>query len=499
MPILLVFALVAACAPVPWPEPLVGSGERAAVGLTLAAVALSALLAFAVRTWVVHALRGSPSRKVEVVEGYARLRRLLLFVNLGLAAACVLVFGWGWYVYRGDPPLAPFAELLVPAPYFAIQLAAWTIYFDAERLIHSTTALGPVSRPFWTRAGYVFHQFRQFALMVMLPVVLFATQQTLARFAPELTRTDAYRVGSVAVVPVMVLFMPLVMRPLLGLKSMPAGAHRTRFEALAERLHFRCADLLLWPTHGAAANALIVGLLPRVRYVVFTDRILDDLPDDELDAVLGHEIGHAKHGHIWLYAAFLGLSMIVLAALFLFLIQRMYATGVTLPQWSKDWLALPSVAVLAAYIFLVFGYLSRRCERQADVYGCRAVSCGDPHCTGHNAATVYPERATGLCPTGVRTFVRALERVGQVNHQDEPRGRSLVQMVRGFLGWMRAWQHSTMPRRVNFLLSLIDDPSRERRFQRSVTLLRWTLLGGLAAALYALGEAVGWHELMQVM
>ena len=92
-----------------------------------------------------------------------------------------------------------------------------------------------------------------------------------------------------------------------------------------------------------------------------------------------------------------------------------------------------------------------------------------------------------------------LERVGQVNHLDEPRGRSLVQLVRGLLGWLRAWQHSTMPRRVNFLLSLIDDPSRERRFQRSVTLLRWTLLGGLVVALYALGEAVGWHELMQVM
>jgi STE24 endopeptidase len=510
MPILLVFALTAACMPVGWPEPLVGGGERAAAGLTVAAVGLSALLSFAVRTWVVRTLRGSPSRKIEVMDGYARLRRVLLFVNLGLAASCVLAFGWGWYVHEaarvadplgGDPLLAPFAELLVPAPYFAILLAAWTIYYDAERLIHQTTVFGPTPRPFWTRGGYVFHQLRQFALLVMLPVVLFTTQQTLSRFAPELTRTDGYRIGSVAVVPVLVLFMPLLMRPLLGLKSMPAGPHRARLEALAARLHFRCADFLLWPTHGAAANALIVGLLPRVRYVVFTDRILDDLPPDELDAVLGHEVGHAKHGHIWLYAAFLGLSMTVLAALLVLLDQRLTAAGVVLPEWSRDWLALPPVAVLAAYIFLVFGYLSRRCERQADVYGCRAVSCGDPNCTGHDANTVYPERARGLCPTGIRTFARALERVGQVNLMDEPGGgrRSLVQLVRGFLGWLRAWQHSTMPRRVNFLLSLIDNPTRERRFQRSVTLLRWILLGGLAALLYALGEAVGWRELMQVM
>ena len=43
-------------------------------------------------------------------------------------------------------------------------------------------------------------------------------------------------------------------------------------------------------------------------------RILEELPPDELDAVFGHEVGHAKHGHIWLYAAFLLLSTTVLVA-----------------------------------------------------------------------------------------------------------------------------------------------------------------------------------------
>jgi Zn-dependent protease with chaperone function len=489
---------------------MVGDGLDSAIRLTTAAVAFSLVAAFGLRTWVVRTLVRQPSRKVEVARGYSRLRRLLFFVNVGLVMVCVLVFGWGWAVrwvlgvsgddWQGAPP---FAELAVPLPYFLILFGAWLIYYDAERTLHRTTVLGPVNREFWSRSGYFLHHLRQFALLVMLPVMLFVTQQSLARLAPETTRSDWYRIGSVAMVPVLILFMPLLIKPLLGLKSMPAGPTRDHLEALAHRLHFRCTDFLLWPTHGAAANAMIVGLLPRVRYVIFTDRLLEDLPPDEVDAVFGHEVGHARHGHIWLYATFLVLSMSMLAALLLFVGQQLDAAGVEVPRWAEGWLVLMPVALALTYVFLVFGYLSRRCERQADVFGCRAVSCRDPGCTGHDENTVYPECGRGLCPTGIRTFVRALSRVGEVNGvatpEEERRRPGVGVMLKGLFAWMKAWQHSTMPRRIAFLLSLIDDPKRERRFQWRVTLLRWGLILGLTAALVALGEAVSWNEFLAAL
>lgn len=509
MPLLLVFALTAACLPVKWPAPLIGDGLHSAVRLTAGAVALSLMAAFGLRTWVVRTLVRQPARKIEVAQGYSRLRRLLFFVNIGLVVVCILVFGWGWAAqwllgasgedWAGAPP---FAELAVPLPYFLILFGAWLIYYDAERTLHRTTIHGPVNKAFWSRAGYFLHHLRQFALLVMLPVLLFVTQQSLARFAPETTRTDWYRFGSLAMVPVLILFLPLLIKPLLGLKSMPAGPTRDRLEALARRLHFRCTDFLLWPTHGAAANAMIVGLLPQVRYVIFTDRLLDDLPPDEVDAVFGHEVGHAKHGHIWLYATFLVLSMAVLAALLLFVDQQLATMGVAAPEGWKDWMALPPLVIAAVYIFVVFGFLSRRCERQADVYGCRTVSCRNPHCTGHDATTVYPERARGLCPTGIRTFVRALTRVGEMNGAGVGgvrRRTTIGVLVRNVLGWLKAWQHSTMPQRVAFLLSVIDDPRRERQFQWRVLLLRWGLIVGLTAALVLLGEAVTWNEFLAVL
>jgi len=400
--------------------------------------------------------------------------------------------------WRDEARLGPFAELAVPLPYFVVLLGCWLIYYDAEYALHRALYQ---DRPFWSRPAYLLHNLRQFALLVLMPVVLIATQQTLTRFAPEMTRSDLYRLASLAVVPVLILLMPLAMKPLLGLMSMPAGRVRDQLTAVAERLNFRCTDFLLWPTHGAVANAMIVGLLPRVRYVVFTDRILEELPPDELDAVFGHEVGHARHGHIWLYTGFLALSLSVLAALLLFLGQQLDRVT-PVPRAYATWLGLVPVLLLASYMFVVFGLLSRRCERQADVFGCKAVSCVNPACEGHDDATVYARGGSAICPTGIRTFTRALERVAQMNGFGGPVAEerpAIVRMLQGLWAWLRAWQHSPMPRRVMFLFTLLDKPDEEPRFQRRLAWFKWVLMLALATALLTLGQAVGWKELFDAM
>ena len=57
------------------------------------------------------------------------------------------------------------------------------------------------------------------------------------------------------------------------------------------------------PVHGRVmqarkrkvANAMNLGWLPGLRYVVITDYLLDGLTEGETDAVLAHELGHARH------------------------------------------------------------------------------------------------------------------------------------------------------------------------------------------------------------
>jgi STE24 endopeptidase len=105
-------------------------------------------------------------------------------------------------------------------------------------------------------------------------------------------------------------------------------------------------------------------------------------------------------------------------------------------------------------------------------------------CSGHDATTVFPAGATGLCPTGIRIFINALEKVGYLNgiSRDRP-------------GWLQSWQHSTIARRVEFLQGVIRDPAAAPRFQRGITLVKWALLLSLAVLLLALGGVYGWDKL----
>jgi STE24 endopeptidase len=217
---------------------------------------------------------------------------------------------------------------------------------------------------------------------------------------------------------------------------------------------------------------MVVGVVPFLRYVVLTDRLMEELTQDELEAVFGHEIGHVKHHHMPYYLTFLLASIAVL--------------GLALVPWQGELdsflslqnlnhlVLLPAVVGLGLYLFLVFGYLSRRCERQADIYGCRAVSCGDALCAGHSEEQPLPEQSRVLCTTGILTFIQALEKVALLNgiSRDKP-------------GFLQSWQHSTIARRVDFLKSLLVDPHAESRFQRRVFLVKCGLFAVLGVILLA--------------
>jgi Zn-dependent protease with chaperone function len=258
---------------------------------------------------------------------------------------------------------------------------------------------------------------------------------------------------------------------------MPAGPVRGRLEDAARRLRFRYSDLLVWNTRKGMANAMVVGILPWPRYVVFTDRLLHDFTPDEVEAVFGHEIGHVKHFHMLYYFLFLSVSMTVLGVLAHLCLSRFLSDS------QQHFETLPMVGLVLLYIFVVFGFISRRCERQADIYGCRTVSCRQGNCQEHEAGVALAPRGAGLCPTGIRTFIRALEKVADVNgiSRDRP-------------GLLQSWQHSTIARRVAFLQQMIADPTIERVFQRRVALVKWgLLLGALLAAVLVTGSlSIAW-------
>lgn len=502
MPILLLLCLMLACLEVGWPTPWLGYSPLTSVWLTLASVAAVVAFAGLISLWTIRSLHAGQPRE-PILRRYLRLRYLHFFTALAVFALSLYGLGWGWAVQHflrmdddpaiepGRAPLTwPGSELVTIAPLLAMLVLSWLVFYDAERSIHRT-ATTEANRPYWSRAGYLFFHLRMNLAIIALPAFLNIGYQGLARLYPEMVHSDWFMALGVLVFVGLVLLMPIYLRLLLGLHSLPPGPLRDRLEAACRRLRFRCTDLLVWDTSRGVANAMIVGLIPQVRYVLFTDRLLAELEPDQVEAVLGHEIGHVKHGHMFLYMGLLFGGVIALGA-FWSVVEVSVNRLDPPPQWLRDlppsYLALGPLTTLAVYVFVGFGFMSRRCERQADVYGCRAVSCPRGlDCTGHDATTQLADDARGLCPAGVQIMIDALDRVAMLNgmHRRKP-------------GWLSSWQHSTIAKRCEFLQAIAADPLIEQRFQRRLTVLRWAVMAVLAGVLLAMGLGWGWQVVLPI-
>ena len=90
---------------------------------------------------------------------------------------------------------------------------------------------------------------------------------------------------------------------------------------------------------------------------MFTDLLLVRLTEDEIEGVFGHEVGHVKHGHLLYYAAFLILSFLTLGAIY----QAIEQVPMVGRLEKKNAIMVLSVVGMGAYLFLAFGFVSRRC------------------------------------------------------------------------------------------------------------------------------------------
>jgi STE24 endopeptidase len=365
---------------------------------------------------------------------------------------------------------------------------------------------------------------RQFALIVLFPVSLSAGVFSLMRFAPELIGEWWFQLGAFALgVAALLVIIPRMIKPVFGLKSMPTGKYREQLEAVEKRLKFQRTDLLLWPTRGGVANAMIVGILPQVRYVMFTDTLLESLTPPELDAVFGHEIGHAHHGHLAYYAVFILLSAMALSGIVGLIDMQAERWGMYAEMSAevRTLLKIVPLMFMGTYLFIVFGWLSRVCERQADIAGVRAGSCGNMRCSGHeelagrasdgsvllagrasdgereNPSLARPANKTVLCETGIRAMVMALEAVMGMNGLTAADAKK--SFAKRWIAWFRSWQHGPPNARIEFLQSLMDKPELAAAHDRKAYRLRWGLALVLIAIILATGTAIGWHELWRQM
>jgi len=98
---------------------------------------------------------------------------------------------------------------------------------------------------------------------------------------------------------IMMTLVPVVIMPLFNkYEKLPEGSLKDQIYALAGRLDFPLTKLFMMDgsKRSSHSNAFMFGFFKNKRIVIF-DTLLEQVHDDEVLAILGHELGHWKMGH----------------------------------------------------------------------------------------------------------------------------------------------------------------------------------------------------------
>lgn len=171
------------------------------------------------------------------------------------------------------------------------------------------------------------------------------------------------------------LLVMLATMPLLAVRLLPTRPleepQRSQLDILVERSGVRIRELRVLDTRDQkVANALVIGPVPRLRYVLVTDYLLETLEQDELEAVVAHELGHARQHHVLVKLGALLLLVAAAVGVGVALVPLIRDTGPIVPV-----LAIPVLVVAA--LLLVQGALGLLLERKADDYAARLAGA-DP-------------------------------------------------------------------------------------------------------------------------
>jgi STE24 endopeptidase len=174
------------------------------------------------------------------------------------------------------------------------------------------------------------------------------------------------------------LLYPLLIAPLFNKFSpLEAGSLRDKITALAEKLAFNIQGVFVMDgsRRSGHSNAYFTGL-GRFKRVVLFDTLIKSLSEEEILAVLAHEIGHEKKKHLY---RMLAASLVMLFAAF-FIVNLLY-------RWQPLFAAFGFSAVSYAGIFVILSFcsgpftffltplftsVSRRHEYAADRYAAAA-------------------------------------------------------------------------------------------------------------------------------
>jgi len=300
--------------------------------------------------------------------------RLLILANIELIAF-LLIFHFVLAAQRIWTTIPSIADWQILPTLFSLSL-----YFGGLAVFHYTSNL--------SKKGFVSRQLC-FLLPFILPFITYILLMDLLWHLPipalhallSNPEGNSYyntilTIASLAFLIMTMIFLPFIIQWLWQCQPLEDQVLLKRLQGLCKRAHFKYAEIKTWTILNNSVTAAIIGIVPRFRYVMFTQGLLDQLPPEQIEAVLAHEIGHSKHKHLLIYPLIMAgliVTISIISSLFSqFFYNFFVAQNLTNPSfyWSSLYLIfifLFYALIIASYGRIVFGYFSRLFERQADL------------------------------------------------------------------------------------------------------------------------------------
>lgn len=354
-----------------------------------------------------------------ILRNYRRWVLLYRVALLTVYSFQIYILNWPLIITysTGLDNLIFITNLLILAPFLITYLLSTLPFYKMDRYL---------KRSNWSIIEYFVFQIRSNFLISAGPMLIFILYfDIISYWQPLAELIFIYPfIGWFLTLGFMLLLYitaPIFLKICWGLRSFPEGSLKERLMKLNQKAGVRIKDILIWTIgSGRMANAMVIGIIPSLRYVIFTDTLLNHLTEDETETVFGHEIGHVKQHHLLLYLIIM-VSYIGLAVIFEETLGNIFGR-------DNSWVVINLFVFIAVYWFILFGLISRRLEHQSDLFG-------------------------ALITNNFSGFINALARIATLNV---------------ILPSEKSIQHPSIEKRVNFLLAAQQSPLFVERFLNSI-------------------------------
>lgn len=236
------------------------------------------------------------------------------------------------------------------------------------------------------------------------------------------------------------LFAPIFIVRLWDCEPMPPSPLKERIQRFCRSQGVKFKSIMNWNAlNKGMVTAGVMGIIAPFRYLMITPGLMSILDEDEIMAVVSHEVGHVRKKHLLLYLLFFMGFVIISGAILDWLLYFFLTTSLGNAMITNSsgqlhfdsisfYIIVISLLLLVLYVRFVFGYFIRNFERQADGY---CIECG-----------IDPDHM-------ISSFMKLGVRVG-----DD--------------GKKRNWHHFNLAQRIDYLRSAMENPGMVKQHDRTV-------------------------------